>query len=430
MGALDMGIVAPGLSVLARGLGVPIDAVVWIMTIYSLVYAMAMPIQSRLTDRFGRRRIFLFGVSLFTTGSLLAGLSPSLPLLLASRVLQAVGGGGIVPVATAELGLRAGPKRRGMAMGMVGATFGLATILAPVLGGLILGVASWHWLFYLNVPVGLAIILLARAWEVEPVTARREPLDLLGAVLIALTVLLVLLGIEAWKGHHGFEAGLIPVAVAVPLAVGVMRWEQATPHALLHPELWQRPGLPLVYVLAGITGIGMTSMLFVPLFAQKVFGVPVPTSGASVLPMAIPAAAAAALGGHLVDRWGGKATLILGFIGLGLGSWLLATSQGWTGVIVGLAILGLGTGFTMGAPVNYLVFEYAPTALVGTAVALVGVFRSIGTALGPVLLAAFLSNYLRSSFFRLFAIAALVGSFGLFLAFFLPRPAWPRPSEE
>lgn len=439
MGALDMGIVGPGLGLLSRGLGVSVAAVAWIMTIYSLVYAMAMPIQGRLADRFGRRRIFFLGIALFTTGSLLAGLSPNLPFLLASRILQAVGGGGIVPVATAELGLRAGPKKRGMAMGMVGAVFGLATILAPVVGGLILGVATWHWLFFVNVPVGIVILLLARIWVREPLTARREPLDIVGAILTLLSVLLVLLGIVAWQGRHGFEAGLLPEGLAVVLAVVLMRWEQATPHALLHPELWQRRGLPLVYLLAALTGIVMTAMLFVPLMAQRIFGVSVSTSGTSVLPMAIPAAATAALGGHLADRWGGKTALLLGLLGVGLGSWVLATGQNWTVVILGLAILGLGTGFTMGAPVNYLVFEYAPSSLVGTAIALVGVFRSIGTTLGPVLLAAFLPKFLgaarsdwRESFFRLFAVTALVGTIGLLAAFFLPRPEPTRlgPRED
>ncbi|MGN0059920.1 MAG: MFS transporter, partial [Coriobacteriales bacterium] len=202
MGAIDMNIVNPARTVIQNTLSVPDELGVWLMTIYTLAYAASIPVMGKLADRHGRKYIYLLCVLLFGVGSLLCGLSQdvgSFEMLIASRAIQAIGGGGIMPVATAEFGTAFPPEKRGMALGLVGGIYGVASILGSTAGSFILDVAgstNWQFIFYVNIPICL-FILVAGLFKI-PNTKEDEvkPIDGLGTVVLTVMVLSLMYGLK------------------------------------------------------------------------------------------------------------------------------------------------------------------------------------------------------------------------------------------
>ena len=202
IGALDTGIVTPARTVIQGDLGISEQLSVWIITIYTLAYAAAIPVMGKLADRSGRKYVYLASILLFGVGSLLCGLAQdvgSFGMLLVARAIQAVGGGGIVPVATAEFGTAFPPEKRGLALGLVGGVYGIANIFGASAGSLILsifGQSNWQFIFYVNVPI-CAFIVVA-GWFVLPNTKAEhvKPIDGLGIAVLVVMVLALLYGLK------------------------------------------------------------------------------------------------------------------------------------------------------------------------------------------------------------------------------------------
>ena len=166
MGAIDSGIVSPARTVIQNSFGVSENIGVWIITIYTLAYAVSMPIVSKLSDLYGRKKVYTTSIVIFAIGSTLCGLTNfygNFSLMLISRVIQALGAGGIIPIATAVIGSSFPKEKRGTALGLVGAIYGVATMLGPTIGSTILnvsGVDHWGYIFFINVPISIFIIIL------------------------------------------------------------------------------------------------------------------------------------------------------------------------------------------------------------------------------------------------------------------------------
>ena len=165
MGAIDTGIVTPARTIIQHDLMVNENTGIWMITIYTLAYAASIPIMGKLADKFGRKYIYLISISLFGIGSLFCGLSQnfeSFPMLLIARVVQAIGGGGIVPIATAEFGTTFPKEKRGLALGLVGGVYGVANIFGASAGSAIIdifGQSNWQYIFYINVPITIFILI-------------------------------------------------------------------------------------------------------------------------------------------------------------------------------------------------------------------------------------------------------------------------------
>lgn len=165
MGAIDTGIVTPARAIIQNNLMVDEKTGIWMITIYTLAYAASIPVMGKLADKYGRKIIYIISISLFGLGSLMCGLSHyagSFSLLIASRAVQAIGGGGIMPVATAEFGTSFPPEKRGMALGLVGGVYGIANIFGSLAGSAILnafGTQNWQYIFFVNIPITIFIIL-------------------------------------------------------------------------------------------------------------------------------------------------------------------------------------------------------------------------------------------------------------------------------
>jgi len=186
MGALDIAIVAPALPVIQKYFGVGDRILAWTFTIYVLFNLIGTPLMSKLSDRFGRRNIYILDVALFTVGSLVVALSTknTFSQLLVGRSLQGFGAGGIFPVASAVIGDTFPPEKRGRALGLIGAVFGLAFIIGPILGGVILSFTTWQWLFIINLPIALVVVLMG--WKILPAEGFgiRKQFDWAGLVVL------------------------------------------------------------------------------------------------------------------------------------------------------------------------------------------------------------------------------------------------------
>ena len=187
MGALDTGIISPARGVIASNLNISQSTSIWMVTIYTLVEAVSMPITGKLADRMGRKRIYITCIILFITGSIICWVSnvvENYSLLLIGRAVQALGGGGVMPVATAYIGSSFPIEKRGTALGFVGATYGIATIIGPTLGTAILSISgnnNWGYLFLVNAPISVIIIALALTLPENKETSALKKLDFLGA---------------------------------------------------------------------------------------------------------------------------------------------------------------------------------------------------------------------------------------------------------
>ncbi len=412
LGAADLNLIAPGLRAIDVASHVSAGAGAWLVSVYGIVYAVGLPIAGALGDRHGRRLVFVGGAVLFGLGSLLAGLGGSFGMLLLARGVQALGAANLIPLATAEIGAAFPKSRRGALLGLMGAVYGIAAVIAPPIGGVLVAYAGWHWLFLVTVPLAAAVALLALFTFPAPVEVRPAPVDVLGALLTAACVGAMLIGFEFLR------RGSLPVGVA-SLVFGMLLlpnlgfWERSASGSIFG-SLDLRGGLGLAYAAGLLGAAGMVLAFFVPLYAMRGLQFSEVQSGLALLPMAIAAALTSWLGGEFTDRIGPTPVLAAGFLLLAVGGYAIPVLGGTVGLGLGLLLIGAGVGLIMGAPLQYLVLGLAPKGQSSSAVAMLGTFRALGTAAGPVLYASFLP-----AFSQLFEAAAGVGIAGLLASLML-----------
>lgn len=406
MGAIDSGIVSPAREIIQNGLGIDRSTGIWMITIYTLAYAISMPIVSKLADRMGHKKIYTAGIALFGMGSLLCGLSNfygNFAFLLIARVIQAVGAGGIIPIATAVIGQSFPEEKRGKALGFVGMIYGVATIVGPTIGSALLnlfGTANWGVIFFINVPITIVILILSSQLP-NTETAEPKPLDLKGALALAVTIgslMYALTNLNFFDFVNTFTSVsvypfLILAAVTLPFVV-LLEKKAADP--ILNIEFFKSRQMVLVLLIAFIVGVGMMGMVFVPQFAENTLKIPSGTGGYLVTLLAIFSGIAAPLSGSLLDKKGAKMVLGMGFMFTFLGTMVLAfwavPSLSVLSVVVGLAFMGFGVGFTMGAPLNYLVLSNVTKENGASGIATMSLMRSIGVAISPNIMIGFVVN--------------------------------------
>ncbi len=397
MGAIDAGIVSPALTTMMQDFQIDYKWSVWVVTVYTLVYAVSMPIVSKLADLYGRRNVFIVSIALFGLGSFMAGFSNTFSWLLFSRIIQAIGGGGIMPIANAVISQSFPKEKRGMALGLVGATFGFATIIAPNLGGFITDYFSWQWIFFVNVPIAIAVIIMALKIP-NHIESEKKSLDWVGSVLLSGIILSLMYGltnletnniVESFTSYKVWPFLLTSVILLVPFVIAESRAEDP----VIKIEYFKNRNIVIALFVSLITGIGMMSMIFIPSFSETLLSLSEGKGGYIASILAVASGISAGFGGFLLDRWGAKKVIILGFIFCVIGSLTLAlVATGWVTLIIGLIISGIGVGFTMGAPINYIILELTDPSESSVALSLVSLFRSIGTTIGPVILAGFVSG--------------------------------------
>lgn len=398
MGALDIAIVAPALPVMQRYFSIGDRALTWTFTIYVLFNLIGTPLMSKLSDRYGRRSIYLIDVALFGLGSLLVALTPShlFGLLLVGRALQGFGAGGIFPVASAVIGDTFPPEKRGGALGLIGAVFGLAFLVGPILGGVILTVATWQVLFLINLPVAILVMILG-FWVLPTQRPDSHPSFDWGGMLS----LSLLLGAFAFGLNQidtgNFLGSLVSLNVwpfllaAFLLLVVFIQLEKKAADPVLRLGLFQNRQSVLASALAAGAGIGEVSMVFIPALAIAALPTMVDKHTASYLlmPVVLAMAIGSPLVGRFLDRYGSKVVVTVGTALLALGALMLSawSTVFWLFITAGI-LIGLGLSALLGAPVRYIMLNEAPASERTSGQGAIALFTSIGQLVSSALVGA------------------------------------------
>lgn len=408
IGAMDTGIVSPVRTVIGDAFKISPNLSIWMITIYTLAYAVAMPISGKLSDKYGKRRIYTLSIIIFGVGSVLCGVSnyfDSFYFLLFARVVQAIGGGGIMPIATAYIGESFPQEKRGSALGLVGAVYGIATTLGPTIGSALInlvGASNWGVVFFINVPICIVVIILANGLKEDTVKEKLDKaMDVKGSVILSIMILSLMYGLTNLK-FYDFKATITnldvyPFLIIFVLLIPVFIFiENKAEDPVLNLKYFKDRDIVITLIISFIVGCGLMGIVFVPQFGENVLKIKTGSGGYLVTLMAIFSGIAAPFGGKLVDKYSAKLILIMGFLSTIIGTITLALFAAKTSssvaLFIGLAFMGLGMGFTMGTPLNYLMQSYVDKNETATAQSTLSLIRSIGVAISPNLLVGFIAE--------------------------------------
>lgn len=393
MGALDIAIVGPALPSIQKYFQVSDRLLTWMFSTYVLFNLIGTPLMSKLSDIFGRRTIYIVDVALFAAGSLIVFLSPNFGIILVGRAVQGFGAGGIFPVASAVIGDTFPPEKRGSALGLIGAVFGVAFIVGPIIGGVLL-MAGWQWLFIVNLPIAAAIVVLSL--RILPTTrpARVSRFDWAGMLFLAGTLASLALGISQIDTRNFLGSFSSPsvwplfLAFAVCLAVFVTV-ERRAPNPVLRLSLFGKRQMVLTYFLSLGAGFGESSLVFMPNLAVSAFKIKSSEAAFLLMPVVLALAVGSPTVGRLLDKFGSRMVILTGSVILVIGLFLLGTDASVLPMFILSGIcIGLGLSALLGAPMRYIMLNEAAPADRSVAQGAVALFGSIGQLLGSALVGA------------------------------------------
>ncbi|HXZ82305.1 MAG TPA: DHA2 family efflux MFS transporter permease subunit [Acidimicrobiales bacterium] len=397
MAALDNLVVTMALPVIRRSLGTGLAGLEWTVNAYTLSFAVLLLTGAALGDRFGRRRMFVVGLVLFTVSSAAAALAPNIDALVAARAFQGAGGALIVPLSLTLLSAGVPAGRRNVALGIWGALGGLAVAVGPLVGGAVVEGLSWQWIFWINVPVGIALLPLARL-RLEESYGDHRPLDGRGVALASAGLLGVVFGLV-----RGGALGWTSVEVLTGFAVGAaalvafVAAERRSAHPMLPLGLFRRRGFAVVNGVAVLMSFGMFgSIFFLAQFLQTVQHYSPLSAGIRTLPWTAMPVVVAPLAGALVERLGGRALIATGLalqaIGLGWIAVVLAPTTPYADFIPAFVLSGVGMALFF-VPVASVVLGAVPRVAEGVASGTNNALRELGGVLGVSVLGAVFTSF-------------------------------------
>ncbi len=398
MGSIDLSIVSTALPAIHHSLGASINWVGWTITIYSLGSVISMPIAGRISDQLGRRRVFLVAVAIFTLASLACGLATNIYLLIALRAIQAIGGGGLQPSAAGIVAEHFG-KNRDRAIGLFSTVAATGQVAGPIFGGIIVGLLSWRWIFYVNVPIGVVLLLLTARFIPESQKRERSPIDLRGLVMMSGAVMFANVGITVLGDAHTSIDN--PLFLLSEVAAGLLGWRfyrhiRFSEHPFIPLRLIRSRGFAVVNVLTllwGIVGFGVASLL--PLYAEQRYHLPALSSGTLLTARGIGAIAVGAAATFALRRTGYRLPMVVGYLLTMVGLLLLSIGPRfgigpYIWLSVGAGFTGLGNGMA-NPPSRNASLQLAPDE-VGTIMGLRSSFIYVGIIFSVSIVTAILNR--------------------------------------
>jgi EmrB/QacA subfamily drug resistance transporter len=416
-----------------------LTTVQWTVTGYMLAQAAVIPLAGWLSDRFGAKRVFLTSVGLFTIGSLLCAISGSIEQLIFFRLLQGLGGGMVMPVAMAFTYRLSPPGKVGAVMGMMGIPILLAPALGPVISGWMVDFATWHWIFLINLPIGIVGVLIGL--RTLPAISRQSvaSLDVLGMVFGPIAFASLVYGISqgavswsSWKTLTGMSVGFASLVLFV-----LVELRQKSP--LLELRVFKSGQFTRAVIVQWCGQIALFGTMFlVPLFLQNAKGYSAFDTGLTMFPQAIAAGIMMPIGGKLFDKIGARYLVVAGMVIVSIAGFLISrvdVHDKVTAMVGPLIMLGIGMGTFM-MPLNTHIIQAAPQNLVGRVTSLTNAMQQVISALAVAGLTTILQSKLKDvlatgktmdaawsiSFSHTFKIEATVAIVGIALAFMLTRP--------
>jgi EmrB/QacA subfamily drug resistance transporter len=404
---LDTTIVNVAIPAMSTGLNTTLDQILWVLNAYILVYAVLLITAGRLGDLFGQRTLFAIGLFIFTVASALCGLSQNAGELIAARILQGVGGALLTPQTLAIITSLFPPERRGAAFGIWGAVAGLATVAGPTIGGAIITYISWRWIFYINVPIGIAALFATFAIIPDLRPGRHHGWDVVGVILSTAGLFGIVFGLIEGERYNWGEIASYGVTIpevivaGVILVVGFIVWERFQAEPLVPLSLFEERNFAVANWLAAAISFGMLS-LFLPftIYLQSVRGFSALAAGLTLAPMSLTSMVTAPFAGRFADRVGGKYILTAGIslftIGVGSLAFVAGPNSTWLTFLPPAIIAGAGMGMTF-APMTTVAMRNISPRVAGAASGVLNTTRQLGAAIGSSVVGAILQNHLATN---------------------------------
>jgi EmrB/QacA subfamily drug resistance transporter len=389
------------------------DLLSWVITAYLLASTASTPLWGKAGDLYGRKRVFQLAIVVFLVGSALCGASQNMFELIAFRGLQGIGGGGLISLVFAIIGDVIPPRERGRYQGYFGAVFGVSSVVGPLAGGFAVDNLSWRYIFYINLPLGIAALIVTNRVLRLPKRTREVQIDWWGALLIVLGVSSILLGTQSGGTDYPWGSWQIVglFVLGVVFLIGFVVREHLAPEPILPLGLFKMQIFTVSNTIAFVSGVAMFGALaFLPQYMQLVHGVSATKSGLLLLPLLMGLLVMSISSGRYISRTGRYRWFPLaGTILVTVGLWLLTHIGAHTSLaIVGLYILVFGAGLGLFMQVLTLVVQNAvPMKQMGVATSSVTFFRSMGGAIGASALGAVLTARIAYEFTHFLPAATL-----------------------
>ena len=435
---LDNLVVSTALNVIREDLGASIEQLEWTVNAYTLTFAVFLLTGAGLGDRFGRRRMFVIGVAIFTTASALAAMSTSVEMLLVGRMAQGIGAAIVTPLTLTLLSAAVPAERRGVALGAWGAVGGLAVAIGPLVGGAIIEGLAWNWIFWVNVPIGIALIPLALFGLKESHGPDRR-LDIVGLGLVSVGLFGIVWALINGNGEGWTSPPIVGgFAIGALFLLGFVAWERRSPAPMLPLRFFRSRSFSFVNLSSMFMSFGMFGAIFLLVqFLQFALRYSPLEAGLSILPWTLAPIFVAPVAGALSDRVGGGLLMGIGLSLMSIGlAWLgliASTSIEYTAMIVPFIISGVGMGLFFAPMANVLLSSVRPEEE-GKASGASGAIRELGGVFGVAVLASIFAregSYQSPQTFvdgmvPAVLLGAVVVGFGAVLAFLIPRSVGSR----
>jgi EmrB/QacA subfamily drug resistance transporter len=405
LAALDQTIVSTALKSIVEDFN-GLDHYTWVVTAYLLTSTASTPLYGKISDLYGRRIVFQFAIVTFLIGSLLAGASQNMGQLIATRALQGLGAGGLMALTFVIIGDIVPPRERGRYQGYFGAVWGLSSVAGPLLGGYfsdhatILGVTGWRWIFYINLPFGIAALAITSAVLHIPKVKREHKIDYLGAFLLVVSVTLTLLSVAVYGPQNGWTDSrtVIYLIAGVILAAVFVLVESKATEPIIPLKLFRNHTFTLTSILGAIIGAGMFgAIVMLPLYMQVVKGYSATSAGLKLIPLMLGIVSTSIVSGKMISKHGhykrfpimGTAIMTVGILSM----YTLQIDTPYWKLSIFAILVGAGLGLSMQTIVialqNSVDFKD-----MGVATSSNTFFRSLGSVFGTALFGAILTNRL------------------------------------
>jgi MFS family permease len=385
--AMDIAVTGPALPAMQSQFGMDVATGAWIFGIYIVANLVATPLLAKGSDRYGRRASFLASVVIFGVGSIIVASATDVTMLFIGRAVQGFGAGGIFPVASAVVGDVFPVAQRGRALGLIGAVFGIAFLIGPIIGGVLL-LFGWPWLFWINVPIVVLIVILGLRLLPSGGGQHGLPFDWMGSVV--LSGLLIALAFGLQEVGRGFSA-LIIAAVLVPIFIMV---ERRAVDPVIQLQLLGRWSIVVILAFAFGAGIAEAVTLYLPSLLVSAHGMSESTASFQLIPLVLAMAVASPVSGRMLDRIGAKPVVLTGVALMIVGLLLLGlwpTSMVW---FYGFSLFfGCGIAVLLGAALRYMMLAEADESARAPAQALLTITISVGQMIGATMMATVAARY-------------------------------------
>lgn len=427
MGALDISIVGPALPSIEQTIRVDHKSLSWIFSIYVLFNLVGVSFLSRLSDIHGRRSVYMLSVLLFATGSAIVAFASDMTVLLIGRAIQGFGASGIFPVASAVIGDIYPQEKRGKALGMIGAVFGLAFIIGPLIAGLMLRFFSWNSLFLINLQIAIVVLYFSRKYLPSVKSISHVRFDWPGMLFLAIFLSSFVYGINSIRADQGISGILtlqvLPFFLTSMVSLGILIFfERKASAPILKLSLFNSRQVRIVVLVALGAGLLQSVTLFVPDMAVQTYKVTASDASFMLIPFVIAVAIGAPVSGRMVDKFGSRIIVIAGLVSSGTGLFLLYLAMDsllifYTGGI----LMGLGTSMLQGSSMRYIMLNEVQSSDRAMGQGLITLFTSVGQMTGATYIGVIVASEVertmgyRVSFLTIAMITILIILSGLWL---------------